>query len=84
MYRIVVYPEAADQIAALPADALHSYADVLGALELTPWNGPPLHEDNPAGAVRRWDFGPGHAGQAIYLVLDEQQEVHVMLVQWFG
>lgn len=84
MYRIVVYPEAADQIAALPAEALHAYTDVLGALELTPWNGPPLHEDNPDGAVRRWDFGPGHAGQAIYLVLDERQEVHVMLVQWFG
>ncbi len=84
MYRIVVYPEAADQIAALPADALHAYADVLGAPELTPWNGLPLHEDNPDGAVRRWDFGLGHAGQAIYLVLDERQEVHVMLVQWFG
>jgi hypothetical protein len=84
VYRIVVYSEAADQIAALPADALHSYADVLGALELTPWNGPPLHEDNPDAAVRRWDFGPRHAGQTIYLVLDELQEVHVMLVQWLG
>jgi hypothetical protein len=84
VYRIVVYPEAADQIAALPAEALHSCAEVLGALELTPWNGPPLHEDNPEGAVRRWDFGPGHAGQVIYLVLEERQEVHVMLVQWLG
>jgi hypothetical protein len=91
VYRIVVYPEAVDQIAALPAEALRAYAealrayaDVLGALELTPWNGSPLHEDNPDGAVRCWDFGPGHAGQAIYLVLDERQEVHVVLVQWFG
>lgn len=84
MYRIVVYPEAADQITALPAEALHSYAEVLGAIELTPWNGPPLHEDNPDGAVRRWDFGPDHAGQAIYLVLDERWEVHVMVVQWLG
>jgi hypothetical protein len=60
VYQIVVYPDAADQIAALPDDALQAYVDVFGALELTPWNGPPLHEDNPDGAVRRWDFGPGH------------------------
>jgi hypothetical protein len=44
---IVVCPEAAYQIAALLAEALHTYADVLGALELTPRNGPPLHQDNP-------------------------------------
>ncbi len=84
MYRIVVYPEAAEQIAALAADALCAYAEVLGALELAPWNGPSLHEDNPDGAVRRWDFGPGHAGQVIYLVLDERREVPVMLVQGLG
>ncbi len=84
MYRLVIYPEAADQIAALPDGALDAYADVLGALELTPWNGPSLHEDNPDGAVRRWDFGPDHAGQVIYLVLEEQHEVHVVLVQWLG
>ncbi len=84
MYRIVIYPEAADQIDALPAAVLHAYADVLGALELTPWNGPPLHEDNPDGAVRRWNFGSDQAGQTIYLILDEPREVHVILVQWFG
>ncbi|MGH3624370.1 MAG: hypothetical protein ACRDQ5_21730 [Sciscionella sp.] len=84
MYRIVTYPEAHDQIAALPRDTLDAYGDVLVVLELTPWNGPPLHEGNPAGAVRRWTFGSGQAGQVIYLILDEQREVHVALVQWLG
>jgi hypothetical protein len=84
VYRIVVYPEAQDQIAALPDDALDAYADAHSVLETAPWNGPPLHEGNPDGAVRRWDFGPGHAGQVVYLILNEQQEVHIVLVQWFG
>ncbi|MER7014600.1 hypothetical protein ABT324_24510 [Saccharopolyspora sp. NPDC000359] len=61
-----------------------AYADVLEVLQLTPWNGKPLHEANPDGPVRRWDFGPNQAGQVIYLILDEQQEVHLLLVQWLG
>jgi hypothetical protein len=36
-------------------------ADVLGALQLTPWNGEPQHEVNPDAAVRRWAFGPDRA-----------------------
>ncbi|MGW4527856.1 hypothetical protein [Amycolatopsis sp. NPDC004378] len=84
MYRLVVYPEARDQIAALPDDALAAYSSVHDVLELTPWSGPPLHEDNPDGAVRRWNFGPDHAGQVVYLILEDQQEVHILLIQWFG
>lgn len=84
MYRII--PDAAvfEQVAALPDKALESYADVLSVLALTPWNGPPQHKSNPDGALRRWAFGPGHAGQVVYLVLEDQQEVHIVLVQWFG
>jgi hypothetical protein len=40
------------------------------------------HEDNPTGAVRRWTFGPQHAGHIIYLILDDQREVHLLLIQW--
>jgi hypothetical protein len=84
VYRII--PDAAvfEQVAALPDEALESYADVLGVLALTPWNGSPQHKSNPDGALRRWTFGPGHAGQVVYLVLEDQQEVHIVLVQWFG
>ncbi|MPZ00550.1 MAG: hypothetical protein GEU97_21740 [Actinophytocola sp.] len=73
-----------EQVAALPEEALNAYAEVLDVLQLTPWNGQPQHEDNPEGAVRRWPFGPGHAGQVIYLILEDQQEVHPLLVQWWG
>jgi hypothetical protein len=69
VYRVVIYPEAQDQIEALPAEALAAFAELLGAIELAPWNGPPHHEDNPHGAVRRWPFGPSHAGHVIYLIL---------------
>ena len=72
------------QVAALPTDALDAYAEVLEVLQLTPWNGRALHENNPEGAVRRWTFGSGHAGQVVYLILKEQQEVHLLLVQWWS
>jgi hypothetical protein len=84
VYRVITYPEAAEQIAALPAEALDGYAEVLDALERQPWSGQPQHEDNPEGAVRRWVLGPDGAGQVVYLVLENQREVHVILVQWWG
>ena len=84
MYRIVPDLATITQVAALPADALDAYADVLEVLQLTPWKGPPQHEDNPEGAVRRWKFGVGQAGQVVYLILEEQQEVHLLLVQLWG
>ncbi|MGH3867999.1 MAG: hypothetical protein ACRDQ4_18115 [Pseudonocardiaceae bacterium] len=84
MYRVITYPEATDQIAALPAEALDGYAEVLSTLELQPWSGRPQHEDNPEGEVRRWMFGLGYAGHVVYLVLEKQREVHVILVQWWG
>jgi hypothetical protein len=84
VYRIITYDEALDQIAALPDEALNGYAEVLCVLELAPWSGPPHHEGNPGGAVRRWLFGPDGAGQVIYLILEDQREVHVIVVQWVG
>ncbi len=80
MYRLVIYPEAQEQVAELPDEALNSYAEVLGVLELAPWSGQSQHEGNPEGAVRRWAFGPGGTGQVIYLILEDQREVHVIPV----
>jgi hypothetical protein len=34
--------------------------------------------------MRRWAFGSGDAGQVVYLVLEQQREVHLLLVQWLG
>jgi hypothetical protein len=84
VYQIVVYPDVQEQIAALPDDAIEAYVQVQDVLELTPWNGRPQNTDNPGGAVRRWAFGPGLAGQVVYLILEDQGEVHIALVQWLG
>jgi len=84
VYRIVPDAATTSQVAALPTEALDAYARVLAALELAPWNGTPQHEENPDAPVRRWKFGPGQAGQVVYLILDDQREVHLLLVQWWG
>jgi hypothetical protein len=84
VYRLVVYREAQEQIAALPDEALLAYAEVTGVLAVSPWAGPPHHRSNPDGAVRRWHFGASSAGQVIYLVVEDVREVHVLLVQWLA
>ena len=84
MYRIVPDEAVIEQLAALPAEALAAFANVIDVLELTPWNGEPQHEDNPDGAVRRWHFGPNRGGQLIYLIDEHEQVVHLLLVQWIG
>lgn len=84
MYQIVVYPEAAEQIDALPDEALAGYAEVHAVLEVKPWAGNPHYDGNPDAEVRRWAFGPGQAGHVVYLILEEQREVHVLMVQWLG
>jgi len=84
VYRIVPDTAVSGQVAALPAEVLAGYAEVLKVLQLTPWNGRPQHPANPDAPVRRWAFGPGQAGQVVYLILHEQQEVHLLLVQWWG
>jgi hypothetical protein len=49
-----------------------------------PWNGQPQHPANPDVPVRRWAIGPGQAGQVVFLVLEQQLEIHLLLVQWWG
>lgn len=61
-----------------------AFAAVLDVLELTPWSGQSQHAANPDAPVRRWSFGPHHAGQVVYLILEDQREVHVLLVQYWA
>jgi hypothetical protein len=82
VYRIELDDVSFDQVAALPADALASLAQVLGVLELVPWNGNPLHDDNPGGAVRTMPLG--YAGMVTYLIVDELRRVDVLNVLWVG
>ncbi|MGH3913988.1 MAG: hypothetical protein ACRDTC_11365 [Pseudonocardiaceae bacterium] len=82
MYRVTTYPEALEQIAALPDEALLGYAEVLGVLTLVPWNGAPLNKDYPSGQVRTLPFGA--AGMVTYLILEYDQRVDVITVTWVG
>lgn len=83
MYRLVTYPEAADQIAELPAHLLASYAAAIAEMKTQPWAAPSHNSNNPGGAVRQWLFGPLGSGQVLYLVLERDREVHVLRVVWF-
>ncbi len=84
MYRIRTYPEAREAIAALPDAALAGYAEALGVMRLVPWNGDSINKDNPDGEVRTLVFGPDGEGIVIYLVLEDQQLVDVVSLQWAG
>ena len=79
-YELDVDPDARSQIMALPTHVLTSLADAMAMLELTPWNGAPLHKDNPGGAVRTLPFGL--SGMITYLILDDLQRVDVLNVVW--
>jgi hypothetical protein len=40
--------------------------------------------DYPDGPMRELMFGPHGVGAVTYLILEQQREVHVLLVQWIG
>jgi hypothetical protein len=82
VYRVTTDHQVLEQVAALPIGALASYAELLVVLETVPWNGDPVHKDNPDGAVRAHAFGCG--GLVAYLILEDQRRVDVLTVQWVG
>jgi hypothetical protein len=81
-YSFDIDPLAEQQIAALPQAALTELAAAFSVLELVPWNGLSLNENNPEGAVRQLPFGS--LGMITYLILDEQRRVDVLIVTWAG
>lgn len=81
-YSLDIDPLAEQQIAALPQVALPDLAEALTILQLVPWNGLPVHENNPGGAVRHLPFG--RMGMITYLILDEQQRVDILIITWTG
>lgn len=84
MYQVITDGDALEQIAALPTEALPFYAETLGVLELTPWNGYPFNKRYTDGEVRELLFGPAGAGKVTYLILEDQRRVDVLMVQWVG
>jgi hypothetical protein len=84
LYRVETDSEAMDQIAALPDEALAFYAQVLGVLELTPWNGAPYNLAKNVGPMRQWVFGQQGEGMVVYLILEDQRRVDVLRVLWLA
>jgi hypothetical protein len=84
VYSFDSLPEAREQIDALPAEALPYFAELLAFLELTPGAGKPYNEQNPDGAMRAQPFGPHGEGLAVYLVLERQRRVVMLVITWIG
>ncbi|MDQ3152227.1 MAG: hypothetical protein M3R63_11065 [Actinomycetota bacterium] len=84
MYRVTTDQQSQPQIDALPLDALVPFAEVRATLEVAPWGGDPLNDDNPDAPVRTLAFGPAHQGMVTYLILDDQRRVEVLDVLWLS
>jgi len=84
VYRVEPDATVAEQIDALPYEALLGYAEALGVMELAPWSGRSLNEVNPDAEVRQLVFGLGGDGLVTYLVLERDRWVDVLDVQWVG
>lgn len=84
MYSVESEQHALEQVAALPADALPRYAELMTVLEIAPWGGEAYDRQRPDGNMRTYLFGQHDQGMAIYLILDDQRRVVVLRVLWAG
>ncbi|MPZ65463.1 MAG: hypothetical protein GEU83_08075 [Pseudonocardiaceae bacterium] len=82
MYRVVDDDQVQEQVAALPAEALSGYAEARTLLEVAPWSGSPYRTEKPDGSMRT--LAVGNSGALVYLSLEQERVVHVLLVQWIG
>jgi hypothetical protein len=82
VYTVEPYPEAEEAIAALPQAASAGYRDAVEVIRLVPWNGRPYVSTKPDGSMRQLVFGQGGYGMVTYLVLEDEQRVDVLRVQW--
>ena len=84
MYVVEVVEEAADAIAALPADVLPALAALMDLLEVEPSAGEPYHRSKPDGNMRAYTFGPGGHGLLVGLIDERGRRVLVVRVVWLG
>jgi hypothetical protein len=73
--------EVRETIATLPVEALLPLQANWPFLELTPWAGSPWQAFNPDAALRFIPFGEGR-GTIIYLILEDQRIVDVLMILW--
>jgi hypothetical protein len=84
VYTVEPYPDVQEAITALPEAARAGYEDAVKVMGLIPWNGQPYSVDKPDGLMRQLVFGPYGKGLVTYLILEDQQRVDVLRVQWAG
>jgi hypothetical protein len=82
VYEVTTDKQSQAQIDALPVDALAPFAEARAALELAPWNGKPYHQRQPDSPMRTLTFGPHGAGKIVYLILEDQRRVDILVVLW--
>lgn len=84
MYSVDIDSEVDEQISALPAAALPSFAELMVLLEVAPWSGNAYNRKRPEANMRTQTFGNDHEGLVIYLVIEDQRRVSVVRVIWGG
>lgn len=84
MYEVTTDEQSQPQIEALPAAALAPFAEARAALELAPWNGRPYHRRTPDSPMRTLTFGPHGEGKIVYLILEDQRRVDLLVVLWLA
>jgi hypothetical protein len=84
MYLVESEQHALEQIAALPAEALPFYAELMTVLETAPWGGEAYDRQRPDANMRTHVFGKYDQGLVIYLILEDQRRVVVLRVLWAG
>jgi len=84
VYKVTTDEQSQPQIEALPTDALAPFAEACVALELAPWNGAPYHRNRPDSPMRTLAFGPNGEGDVVYLVLEEERRVDILVVLWLS
>lgn len=82
MYTLTTDETSRQQVDALPAVALAPFAELRAVLEVAPWNGQPYHRDKPDTPMRAMSFGPDGQGDVVYLILEDQRRVDLLLVLW--
>jgi hypothetical protein len=82
VYRVIDDDQVQEQVAALPAEACPPTPRRRRLLEVAPWSGSPYRKEKPDGPMRTLPFGS--SGGVVYLILEQQREVHLLLVQWIG
>jgi hypothetical protein len=84
VYKVTTDEQSQAQIDALPASALAPFAEARAALELAPWNGAPYHRHRPDSPMRTLTFGSHGEGDIVYLILEDQRRVDILVVLWLA